>query len=135
MANQESVSPSRHTGAAVRQKDKPWIKLGLSRATWYRYGKPTDQDVVNDLIWERRPSGKLADSLEELKRLCGVTSIRSYQRVMRVMNSELGPYLLAGHISAAKADKILANPEWLQRVRLEIAKAKADIAKAKGLSE
>lgn len=26
-------------------RDKPWLKLGMSRATWYRHGKPTPPET------------------------------------------------------------------------------------------
>lgn len=27
-------------------RSKPWLALGISRATWYRRGKPTQQDAA-----------------------------------------------------------------------------------------
>jgi hypothetical protein len=109
------VSASRQNGADVRQKAKPWEALGISRATWYRYGKPTDKAVYDDLRWEKQGAcGTLADC-DFLKNRFG--SIRSYQRAMRVHNSELWPYAEHGIVSIAEADRILGNPHALRRFR------------------
>jgi hypothetical protein len=94
---------------------KPWEKIGISRVTWYRHEKPT----------MKPPRGTLADSAGDLKNF-GFNSIRSYQRTMRVMKSELWPYVDARAISVATADKILANPRFLRRFRENVAAAKAE---------
>src|SRR5216684_5606071 len=126
------VSNPRQNGAIVRQKDKPWEKLGISRATWYRYGKPTEKAVYADMRWEKRGGdGTLTDALADERAewpprglsLHGLAtavieetkknrppSMRTFQRTMRVMQSELWPYAEAGILSIAQADRTLGNP-------------------------
>jgi len=67
-------------------KVKPWEKIGISRATWYRYGKPTEKAVYEDQKWDKRGGlggGTTADWAADLKKF-GFSSIRTYQRAMRV---------------------------------------------------
>jgi hypothetical protein len=92
---------SRHFGAIMRQQDKPWEALGMSRATWYRHGKPT------------KPRKKVKN-VHELAKFVGASSTRSYQRMMRVMSSELVGYFHAGQLSISQADRILSSPELRQ---------------------
>jgi hypothetical protein len=96
----------------MRQKIKQWEAFGISRATWYRYGKPTDKAVYDDLKWDNGGpgSGTLADCAADFKNVFGFRSIRTYQRVMRVMRSPLWPYVERGDVSFAKADRSLADP-------------------------
>lgn len=84
----------RHIGAMVRQQIKHWEKLGISRATWYRYGKPTEKAVYDDLRW-----------------------------VMRVMSSPLRHYVERGEVSIAKADRSLADPAFMRRFHNIVADA------------
>jgi hypothetical protein len=126
MSESGSVSESRQYGAKVRQEAKPWEALGISRATWYRYGKPTEKAVYDDLRWEKQGGcGTQADCADDLKNRFGFPSIRTFQRVMRVAQSELWPYAEAGLISIARADRILANPDGLRLFREKVARVRA----------
>ena len=85
----------------IRQKDQPWIALGMSRATWYRLGKPD------------KPRRKFTheEQLEGLaKNGMAFSSWRTYQRTMRALTSPLMPYVKSGQMSVNQADKILASP-------------------------
>jgi hypothetical protein len=42
--------------------------------------------------------------------------LATYYRTMRAMNSELGPYVMSGQMSAAQADRMISgDPEHLRR--------------------
>ena len=86
----------------MRQKDKPWIALGMSRATWYRRGKPTEPRVK-------------VKRVDEVAAQVGAPSVRTYQRIMRVLQSPLGSFLASGDLKPGQADKMLADPESLER--------------------
>jgi hypothetical protein len=119
----------------MRQKTaKPWEALGISRATWYRYGKPTEKAVYEDLKWEKGGpgSGTLADCADDLKKF-GFPSTRTYQRVMRVRLSPLWPYVERGEVSIAKADRSLADPEFMRHFHNVV--AEAEVAEALKLFE
>lgn len=133
-----SVSASRQNGADVRQKAKPWEVLGISRATWYRYGKPAHKGEYDDTRFDKdlekgrcEPVAVLAEERAEEPRkrfnLFNIAdvliaesrkdrpiSIRTYQRVHRVFNSELWPYAEHGIVSIAQADRLLGNPHALR---------------------
>ena len=94
----ESVSARCHAGSMVRQSARPWEKIGISRATWYRHGKPTEKP--------HKPK-----TVPEIAKQVGATSTRTYYRMMRALQSELGRYVIAGHLSVAQADRILSDPE------------------------
>jgi hypothetical protein len=66
----------------MRQKDKPWEKVGMSRSTWYRHGRPAEPKPTINLI-------------KDQAKAFGASSTRSYQRMMRVLGSELAPYVHA----------------------------------------
>ena len=84
-------------------RQTPWEKIGVSRATWYRHGKPTEKP--------RRPK-----TVPEIARQTGVGSTRTYYRTMRALKSELAPFVIAGQLSAAQADRMLGgDPERLRR--------------------
>ena len=71
----------------------------MSRATWYRLGKP-----------ETKPKKRtLKEQLPVLKAAGLVKSVRSYKRMMRALQSPLAPYVASGEMSASQADKILAE--------------------------
>jgi hypothetical protein len=99
------VSTLRHYGGMMRWSDRstrPWDEVGISRATWYRHGKPTEKP--------RKPK-----TVPEIAVRVGASSTRTYQRTMRALNSELGPYVTAGRLSATQADRLLGDPERLRR--------------------
>jgi hypothetical protein len=58
-------------GETVKRKQKPWEAIGMSRASWYRYGKPT-----------AKPSKPMMQ--REIARKVGV-SLRTAQRITRVL--------------------------------------------------
>ena len=89
----------------VRQKhsDRPWEKIGISRSTWYRHGKPTE-------------TPKKPKTVSEIAAQVGASSTRTYYRTMRVLKSELAPFVHSGQLSIAKADRMLGgDPERLRR--------------------
>jgi hypothetical protein len=114
----------------MRQKtDKPWEKLGISRATWYRYGKPTDKAVYADLRWDKQGAGgPLADCADDLKKHFGIGSIRTFQRMTRVLRSPLWPYVEHGQVSIARADRSLADPEFMRRFHKVVAETEVAAA-------
>lgn len=99
-------------GGMVRQKDKPWEQLGISRATWYRHDKPTE--------WRR-----LSTNADEAKR--GGMSLRSYERFARVFgnnsNELIRKYVANGGMKLGMADYLLAHPSELRRFTAWHAKA------------
>ncbi len=110
----------RHVWRMVRQKDKPWETLGMSRTTWYRHGKP-DKPLPMTKVTKAYAAEKGFESirsyhLANVKNL-RFSSRRTYQREMRVLESPLGRLFSDGKISAYKADKILAmGPVFVERV-------------------
>jgi hypothetical protein len=121
------------------KQDKPWETLGISRATWYRYGKPIEKAVYDDQRFGKRGhagGGSLDEFANDLKNHFGISSIRSYQRMMRVRMSPLWPYVERGEVSIAKADRNLADPEFMRRLdKLAKAVLAAEVAKALKLFE
>jgi hypothetical protein len=100
----DAVSIFRHNGAIMRKtaKHKPWERIGVSRATWYRHGRPT-----------KKP--KPHKTVAEIAREVDAPSLRTYQRTMRVLHSELKPFVSARLLSIAQADRLLSDPEHLRR--------------------
>jgi hypothetical protein len=71
----------------MRQKDQPWIALGISRATWYRLGKP-----------ETRPEKKLSRKALltfAVEQKGGATSVRTMQRIERLQAIDSVPEVRA----------------------------------------
>lgn len=68
----------------------PWAAIGMSRASWYRHGKP----VIKP---ERMTQVRLARQLE--------TSVRTIQRAARIEREAptLMPAIASGELSVAKA--------------------------------
>lgn len=94
-----------------RKQYKPrWQAIGMSRATWYRHGKPD----------KKRERATIARQAE----MVGASSVRSFQRLMQVMQDpELAPFVAAG-LKPGQAEKLLTNPEHKRRF-LAVAKASA----------
>ena len=89
----------------MRQTEKPWTALGISRATWYRHGKPTE--------WH-----KLLTQVEEAKR--GGLSLRSYQRFARVFGGKsqlVQSHVVRGGMKLGMADYLISHPDALRRFR------------------
>jgi hypothetical protein len=72
-------------GGEVRQPDtKPWVVLGISRATWYRQGKPKQESQTHKGSYYRQKS--LARSYDD----CSVRSIQRQSFVRRYGIPEIG---------------------------------------------
>lgn len=93
-----------------------WAKIGVSRATWYRRGKPTE-----------KPRKK---TTAEAAKFLGVSSTRTYYRMMRALSSELAPFVVSGQLSAAQADRLLGNSERLRRFLMLVERLNAAPAPA-----
>jgi hypothetical protein len=90
----------------------PWEAIGISRATWYRHGKPTEKPFRSSVVREARAAG---------------VSVRTHQRIMRVMraDSDLAVAMLNhGWCKPGQAEAIVANPVWLRRFRRLVKRAK-----------
>jgi hypothetical protein len=82
----------------MRQK-KPWEAIGMSRASWYRHGKPS----------EKPKRVTVADAA----RAAGASSKRTYQRIIRVMGGDMDLAVLMlehGWCKPGQAEKIITNP-------------------------
>lgn len=82
---------------------KPWEEIGVSRATWYRRGKPTT-----------KPS-KITQA--QAAKLMNV-SVRSVQRAVRVarISPELAYLVEIGRIKLGFAEHIVRDPDRLKWV-------------------
>jgi hypothetical protein len=93
MSNRLTTPPN---GGAMRQKAEPWLALGISRATWYRLGKPETKPVKPPRVTQKQAA--------ELMQV----SVRRIQRVARI--SRIAPDLMeqckAGKLSTAAAEHI-----------------------------
>lgn len=100
----DAVSHHRHCGGMMRQGVRPWEALGISRATWYRHGKPTKK--------RRKPK-----TVAEVAAQVGASSTRTYYRTMRVLGSEqLAAFVHSGQLSMTQADRLLGgDPKYLRR--------------------
>jgi hypothetical protein len=90
-------------GGKVRQKDRPWIKLGISRATWYRLGKPAT-----------KPTKKPTQSQTAATLKIGTRTLQRAARVAREAPELLG-LLRAGKLKLRVAEQIILDRQ-LQRV-------------------
>jgi|SRR5450631_3417168 hypothetical protein len=107
----------------------PWKKFGISRATWYRYGKPATKGEYDDSRFDRGRLGAWTPAnTNDLKKF-GVSSRRSHQRVLRVLGSELAPLVLANGLSVAAADRILGNPVLLAHATKVLSQHRAKLAR------
>jgi hypothetical protein len=93
------------SGGKMRLPDaqsKPWEALGISRATWYRRDKPTEQPI-------RRGRGPFS----QRKMAAGNhVSLRTQQRLDRILefDSDLWFLTVKGHIKPAQAERIISDP-------------------------
>ena len=103
-------------GAIMRHTPKPWEAIGISRATWYRHGKPTEKPP--------RPS------IARRAQMMGAPSVRTLQRIERVMaaNIELAALILQGRCKPGQAEAIIANPAEHRRFRKWLKAEKKRIA-------
>jgi hypothetical protein len=74
---------------------KPWEKVGVSRATWYRHGKPKTK------LPPRRTQAQTAALAK--------VSVRSLQRAARVARDapELLPLLRSGEVTVGEAERAI----------------------------
>jgi hypothetical protein len=109
----------------------PWGKFGISRAAWYRYGKPATKGEYEESRLEHHKGLSNADDFKrgEFFYNTGIRSLRTWQRSQRVLNSELGPYVAADCLSIAAADRILGNPILLARTRKRLSQNRAKVAR------
>jgi hypothetical protein len=84
----EGVSPAA-TVAAV-ETSKPWEQIGISRATWYRYGKP-DPSVVG----KKPPRVTQKEAIRRYGMKCSVRSFQRYERASR-LNEDVKRLMRAG---------------------------------------
>jgi hypothetical protein len=103
-------------------RQKPWEAIGMSRATWYRRGKPA------------KPRTRITAA--DTAKAFGMGSARSYCRMMRALTSELGPYVASGQMTPAFADRILSGgPEQVRRFLRWLAEVSAGLKAGKSESE
>jgi hypothetical protein len=107
-------------GGIMRQAPKPWEALGMSRASWYRHGKPTEKPKRFTQAHEARKVG---------------VSVRTIQRIHRVMTADKDLAALMvkyGWCKPGQAEQIIANRtkhrhfrKWLKTEKARIAKDKS----------
>jgi hypothetical protein len=81
-----------------RKVRRPWETVGMSRASWYRYGKPTEKPGAMG-EWFRR---------EELKYWRSRRTVERVNRIMR-LDLEISLAVLNGHIKPATAERLLLS--------------------------
>jgi hypothetical protein len=77
----------------------------MSRASWYRHGKPTEKPRRMTAAEEARRAG---------------VSLRTHQRIMRVMKTDIDLARLMicdGWCKPGQAEEIIANPTMHRRFR------------------
>jgi hypothetical protein len=81
----------------------PWETIGMSRATWYRRGKPTT-----------RPTPRITQA--QAAKTMNV-SLRTVQRVARVLRlrPELGVLIESGHMKIGMAEALAKDPANCER--------------------
>jgi hypothetical protein len=107
-------------------KTKPWEACGISRATWYRRGKPEpfqstpELDALAASIKESLPNG-LPDLGEALRKEWRV-SRRTVERAFRVLNADPALFHTVERDGAkgwALAERVIRNPDWHREWREE----------------
>ena len=84
----------------MRQRPKPWTVLGISRATWYRHGKPTKKPIRETQATFALQTGR---------------SVRTLQRLMRIERAcpELTNLITDREISIGKAEQMVRGVIYL----------------------
>src|SRR5262245_7517520 len=105
------------SGADLRQK--PWEAVGMSRATWYRRGKPTEK-------WRDRAEARAA-GLRLRMGMAGARSLRTLQRFERVLRKDMDLARAIGQrlVSTAFADRIVSDRRRHKAVRKWLKEQKA----------
>jgi hypothetical protein len=103
-------------GADLRQK--PWEAVGMSRATWYRRGKPTEK---------RDRAAARAAGLKLRMGMSGARSLRTLQRFERVLrkDTDLASAIARGDCTTALAELIVSDPAKHKRFRKWLKEQKA----------
>ena len=90
----------------------------MSRATWYRHGKPTEKPK------------KLLSAAERVKMFLGLSvSTRTAQRIERVLAADVdlaAAMLRNGWCKPAQAEAIIKNPVLLRKFRRMAKRAKRE---------
>jgi hypothetical protein len=86
------------------RQPKPWQAIGISRATWYRHGKPTEKPKRSSEAAQARAAG---------------VSLRTHQRIMRVMgaDTDLAVVMLKGWVKPGRAERVISDPRLHRRFR------------------
>jgi hypothetical protein len=81
----------------MRQTRRPWKALGMSRATWYRHGKPSKKPP------KRETQAMFAQQTGR--------SVRTLQRLMRIERAdpELTNLVIARQITIGKAEALVRD--------------------------
>jgi hypothetical protein len=85
---------------------KPWEAIGISRATWYRHGKPTEKPKRT--------------SIARAARAMGASSTRTFQRINRVLAADMDLALLMlqhGWCKPGQAEAIIRDPVLHRKFR------------------
>ena len=84
----------------------PWEAIGMSRASWYRHGKPTENPPRT--------------SVARAARIMGASSTRTFQRINRVLAADMDLAVLMlnhGWCKPGQAEQIIADPALHRRFR------------------
>jgi hypothetical protein len=94
---------------------KPWEAIGMSRASWYRHGKPTEKPERTSVAAAARAAG---------------VSVRTHQRIMRVMAADMDlavAMLKHGWCKPGQAEAIIKNPILLRKFRRMIKREPSEV--------
>jgi hypothetical protein len=90
-----------------RDTEPPWVTVGMSRASWYRYGKPDSKPQPPRHRWftQKVWSQVLSRSIKPLPGL----SVRSLQRMARLQRwtPDLVEQIRAKKLTMGEAERIL----------------------------
>src|SRR5215467_8389444 len=93
-------------GAIMRQTPKPWEAIGMSRASWYRHGKPSEKPQrFTKAMWAH------------MHRVSLRTMSRIDHRVTNGRDEDFALMLLRGEIKPGLAERIIADPRLHRRFR------------------
>jgi len=93
------------------RRTEPWKAIGMSRASWYRHGKPTEKPERTSVAAAARAAG---------------VSVRTHQRIMRVMAADINLAVLMlehGWCKPGQAEAIIKHPVLLRKFRRMVKRA------------
>jgi hypothetical protein len=97
------------------RQGKPWEAIGMSRASWYRHGKPSEKP-------------KRLGAAQRVQLFLGRSvSNRTAQRIERVMDADMDLAVLMlrdGWCKPGQAEQIVTNPRALRAFRKMIRASK-----------